>query len=89
MTISDLHCGQRIPPLASVRLRLFGACKSAIQSSRHDSCAVSAQGHGERHSEDSGPSSVSSEKQIQHFWGSNISPSAEEETANDVATCGS
>lgn len=36
----------------------------------HASWAVSAQGQGDRQSEDVGVSSVSSEKQIQHFRGS-------------------
>ena len=36
----------------------------------HASWAVSAQGQGDRHSDDVGLSSVSSEKQIQHFRGS-------------------
>jgi hypothetical protein len=48
----------------------FGASISAIQSSRHCSCASRAQGHGLRHSEDVGVSSVSSVKHIQHRLGS-------------------
>lgn len=51
-----------------VRLRVLGASKSAIQSRRHASCATSAQGQGSLQADVSGPSSLSSEKQIQHFF---------------------
>lgn len=47
--------------------RELGASMSAIQSRRHCSCASRAHGQGDRHSDDSGPSSVSSSKHIQHF----------------------
>lgn len=67
MEISDLHCGH------SKRLEEAGRrgeSRSATQSRRQDSCAVSAHGQGVRHAEVVGVSSVSSEKQIQHFRGS-------------------
>ena len=69
--ISDLHCGHKIFGAPSDRLRLFfGASVSAIQSSRHSSCATKAQGQGSRHGEVSGVSSEESEKHIQHFFSS-------------------
>jgi hypothetical protein len=43
---------------------------SAIQSSRHCSCASSEQAHGDRHSDVVSSSSVSSLKHIQHLRGS-------------------
>lgn len=46
---------------------------SAIQSSRHFSCATSEQVQGDRHSDVVSSSSVSSLKQIQHFRGSSSS----------------
>ena len=51
-----------------MRLRLVGDSMSAIQSRRHASCATSAQGQGSLQADVSGPSSLSSEKQIQHFF---------------------
>ena len=50
-----------------MRLRELGLSISAIQSSKQSSCATRAHGHGERQSEVSGVSSVSSAKHIQHF----------------------
>lgn len=46
---------------------------SAIQSSKHFSCATSEQAQGDRHSEVVSSSSVSSLKQIQHLRGSSSS----------------
>jgi hypothetical protein len=46
---------------------------SAIQSSRHCSCASSEQAHGDRHSDVVSSSSVSSLKHIQHLRGSSSS----------------
>jgi hypothetical protein len=51
-----------------VRLRVVGDSMSAIQSSRQASCATRAQGQGSLQADVSGPSSLSSEKQIQHFF---------------------
>ena len=67
--ISDLHCGHSIfgAVMPVLRSLLFGASISAIQSNRHSSCATNAHGHGSRHGDVSGVSSVSSEKHIQHF----------------------
>ena len=70
MVISDLHCGHCIRGGMVVRFRDAGASRSATQSSRQDSCAVRAHGHGERQGVESGVSSVSSAKQIQHLRGS-------------------
>lgn len=70
MTISDLHCGHSIFDGLPCRLFRFGPSRSATQSSKQLSWARSAQGHGDRQAEDVGVSSVSSEKQIQHFRGS-------------------
>lgn len=72
--ISALHCGHstlltRFP----ARRRELGASMSAIQSSRHFSCATSTQGQGDRHSDVVASSSVSSLKQIQHLRGSSSS----------------
>ena len=69
IVISDLHCGHCILGNAPVRFRDEGASRSATQSSRQDSCAVSAQGHGDRQAEEVGVSSVSSAKHIQHLRG--------------------
>lgn len=68
MTISVLHCGHstldaRVPAL----LLELGASISAIQSSKHFSCATNEHEHGDRHSDDVSSSSVSSLKHIQHF----------------------
>ena len=68
--IVDLHCGHCIFGRSAFARRDDGASRSATQSRRQDSCAVSAQGHGDRHAEDVGVSSVSSAKHIQHFCGS-------------------
>ena len=75
--IVALHCGHSIFGASLFALRDDGASKSATQSRRQDSCAVSAQGHGDLHIEDVGVSSVSSAKHIQHFRGSLSSDSAE------------
>lgn len=66
MLKSVLHCGQTIVELGT-RSPDLGDSWSAIHSSRQDSCAVREQGHGLRHSESSGRSSVSSCWQIQHL----------------------
>ena len=75
MVIFALHCGHSTFDV----FPLPGASRSATQSRRQASCAVSAQGHGDRHREDVGLSSVSSPKHIQHFRGSVV----------DGAECGS
>lgn len=74
--ISDLHCGHRILPRTDPATRLeLGASMSAIQSSRHCSCATRTQGQGDRHSDVVSSSSVSSLKHIQHLRGSHSSSS--------------
>ena len=70
MIMSFLHCGHCIFVGAPTRFRDVGASRSATQSNRQLSCATKAQGHGDRQTEDSGVSSVSSAKHIQHFLGS-------------------
>ena len=68
--MSDLHCGHWIFAGARVCRLAVGASRSATQSRRQDSWAVSAQGQGDRQADEVGVSSVSSAKQIQHFRGS-------------------
>lgn len=55
---------------AAIDLPGFGASISATHCSKHGSCATRLQGHGVRQIPDSGVSSVSSLKQIQHRLGS-------------------
>lgn len=55
----------------------------AIQSRRQDSWAVRAHGHGLRHSEESGVSSVSSAKHIQHFRGSSAGVAGADTASKD------
>ena len=65
ITSLDLHCGHSID-----FGWLPGASKSAIQSSKQASWAFRAHGHGDRHIEVVGVSSVSSAKHIQQILGS-------------------
>lgn len=65
IVISFLHCGQRTRFFRPALEREDGASMSATQSKMQLSWATSAQGHGERHRDVVGVSSVSSAKQIQ------------------------
>lgn len=64
------------------RVALEGDSVSAIQSSRHSSCATRAHGQGLRQGEVVGVSSVESAKQIQHFLTEGSS------SAERLARCG-
>jgi len=71
--ICDLHCGQSSCGGPKVLFRELGLSMSAIQSNKQSSCATSAHGQGDLHSELSAVSSVSSAKHIQHFFTSSSS----------------
>jgi len=58
---------------AAAERSCFGASMSATHCRRQGSCAVKLQPHGVRQIPDSGVSSVSSLKQIQHLFGSTSS----------------